>query len=699
MIGKTRAGRAGARPARASLRVPREALAGLPAAMALATLVSPPGEAAAAAPATERAPPAPREAASFAPALIAAADTEPAPREEPVEAARPGPAPAPGTLPRGGSSTVLPLAAPPPMPEPPAAPALPPDPLAVPLPSAAPAGAEPASPVLALAADPPPSPGPPPASVPPAEPPSAPAPGLPALADPPPRAEEPAAPPAPPVATVLGLFIGSSGPDAMAPYLIGFIGPLPTFTDTAYGMAGNDTIWSDGRNQWLYGGTGNDILAGGGGDDVLWGEEGDDRLFGEGGADTLDGGHAGADTLVGGDGDDWIALRAGDLAFGGAGADRFGLSADGGTSVIADYDPSEDVIQVNLGYGYGPIAAVRVAPLNARDAVLTIAGLGVLTTIILQGAVRPDGSLVLGDLGAPLAAIEIDGGGRPVELLGTLTGSSVLVRDVAPPLPETGPTPPPSPDGPAQSVATAGDDAILLPEPLRFPDLQPYVQALGGNDTVWGRNIRDLLAGGDGDDVLMGAGGPDGLSGEAGNDLLFGGAGHDSLAGGGGADTLVGADGEDTLSGEAGDDLLFGGSGADYFRFRSGEGADTIADYDPLQDWIGLSGFTRAVIEVLDGSDALLAIFHGDHRSSVLLRGAVREDGVLEIGHLLLDSTTAAITIVAPAGHVQFYPTAYDVPYSGGAGTSSGSSSGFTIRAVTVDYTIPTPAPAATILG
>jgi len=63
------------------------------------------------------------------------------------------------------------------------------------------------------------------------------------------------------------------------------------------------------------------------------------------------------------------------------------------------------------------------------------------------------------------------------------------------------------------------------------------------------------------------------LNGNAADNTLFGGLGNDSLMGGAGNDILVGG---------AGNDRLTGGVGSDTFQFGSGDGKDTITDFDTL---------------------------------------------------------------------------------------------------------------------
>jgi Ca2+-binding RTX toxin-like protein len=90
---------------------------------------------------------------------------------------------------------------------------------------------------------------------------------------------------------------------------------------------------------------------------------------------------------------------------------------------------------------------------------------------------------------------------------------------------------------------TVGDDNLagsLIDENIMF--------GFGGNDTLTGGNLTDVLYGGDGDDELNGLGGAD---------LLYGGRDDDKLSGGAGRDLLVGGAGADTLSGGAFDGDVF----------------------------------------------------------------------------------------------------------------------------------------------
>ena len=94
--------------------------------------------------------------------------------------------------------------------------------------------------------------------------------------------------------------------------------------------------------------------------------------------------------------------------------------------------------------------------------------------------------------------------------------------------------------------------------PGNWPTGQAYynIQALGGNDTVYGTKWSDWIDGGDGNDRLYGFNGDDTLLGGAGSDSLYGGDGNDYFEGGIGADVLWGENGNDWMVGGDGGDQL-----------------------------------------------------------------------------------------------------------------------------------------------
>ena len=97
---------------------------------------------------------------------------------------------------------------------------------------------------------------------------------------------------------------------------------------------------------------------------------------------------------------------------------------------------------------------------------------------------------------------------------------------------------------------------------------------VGGEDTIVGGNLADVMNGGLQDDIIIGQGGDDVLEGEEGKDILIGGTGDDILRGG------------------TGSDIMTGGEGNDIFEFFVGDSAagevDIITDFD--DDLIVLKG-------------------------------------------------------------------------------------------------------------
>ncbi|MDB5446681.1 MAG: hypothetical protein JWQ97_1998, partial [Phenylobacterium sp.] len=82
------------------------------------------------------------------------------------------------------------------------------------------------------------------------------------------------------------------------------------------------------------------------------GNKGNDTISGDAAGDTLRGGQ-GDDLIVGGSGADWLSGDRGhDTLTGGGGADIFHSFAGAGVSVITDFHPGEDRIQLDVGNAY-----------------------------------------------------------------------------------------------------------------------------------------------------------------------------------------------------------------------------------------------------------------------------------------------------------------------------------------------------------
>ena len=113
---------------------------------------------------------------------------------------------------------------------------------------------------------------------------------------------------------------------------------------------------------------------------------------------------------------------------------------------------------------------------------------------------------------------------------------------------------------------------------------------------------------------------------------IVGSAYNDTLTGDAGDNVIDGRDGSDRLEGGRGDDILTGGLGSDLFILATGDGTDTIIDFEIGQDSLGLfSGLNFEQLVITQGIDAnannslihnadnneLLAILHGVQADSL----------------------------------------------------------------------------------
>lgn len=142
-----------------------------------------------------------------------------------------------------------------------------------------------------------------------------------------------------------------------------------------------------------------------------------------------------------------------------------------------------------------------------------------------------------------------------------------------------------APENASSLRGTDANDTFAPTEPRNFVVLgrggDDRIQTIAGQDLVLAGDGNDTASAGEQNDVVFGGAGDDLLNGNNGNDTLYGEAGADQLAGGEGDDLLWGGLGNDTLTGEA---------GIDTFALSYSEGIDTILDFDPGADRIGLVG-------------------------------------------------------------------------------------------------------------
>ncbi len=180
---------------------------------------------------------------------------------------------------------------------------------------------------------------------------------------------------------------------------------------------------------------------------------------------------------------------------------------------------------------------------------------------------------------------------------------------------------------------------------------------VGQNDGIWSFSVRDgepdyrdyVVEGTDDSDIIdtsfvdedgdqvddedhFDDSNDDEVAAGGGDDSVLAGLGNDTIRGDEGDDTLHGEAGDDELTGGSGDDSLIGGAGNDTFFFETGDGADTIADFN-----VGNTGTT-------DDGDAANNDFIDLSRfyaNLAQLRGDYDDDGILNQSNSIENGGTA----------------------------------------------------------
>ncbi|MGJ8605157.1 MAG: Hint domain-containing protein [Marivita sp.] len=375
-----------------------------------------------------------------------------------------------------------------------------------------------------------------------------------------------------------------------------------TNDDSIVAGAGNDTVLAGSGNDTVFGWTGNDSVDAGSGDDTVFGEDGNDTLIGGAGNDLLDGdnasagadsisgdggndtliGDGGNDTLSGGTGDDQIFAGADDdIVFGGTGNDEI-YGAAGNDSIEAD--EGDDTV-------FGGDGNDTIIGFEGNDSVLGGAGDDVINTRTSPGTGLPDQGY--GTPGNPLFYPADPAANNDCDTVDGGTGDDIILT------------------GDDNDLVLGGDGADTIDAGFDDDSVSggagaDSIQGNEGNDTISGGADNDIIYGdvatgsadfafysqyeldNDGSDLapdnnadsLIGDGGNDTIFGQDDNDTLEGGSGYDRLDGGVDDDRLDGGTGADTLIGGTGNDSLIGGDGDDVFIYVTGDGLDTISDFN-----------------------------------------------------------------------------------------------------------------------
>lgn len=409
------------------------------------------------------------------------------------------------------------------------------------------------------------------------------------------------------------------------------------------GLAGNDNLLGLDGKDTLVGGAGDDNLAGGSGDDTYLFNLGDGvdtiddlSLLGEGNKLIFGAGITLADLVLSYSGDSMIVRvgAAGDAinltnfdpndVYGAHAVDTFHF-ADGLALSYADLiGPPSDWYDEYVGIGFEVTGSLYADSIFGTNAIDTIWGL--------------DGDDVIR---AGAGDDTVDGGnGNDILYVGSGwddaeggAGNDTFIS---------------SGDGGSSFSDVAGDDTYIIYresfsssfmdyvgiDTLVFPDVLPSeVSAeadyrlflwLGesrimmwgwqegaitekiqfADGTIW--TVDDILAmvttGTDGNDTLGGDYRANTIYGFDGIDHVRGNGGDDFIDGGAGNDTLYGDEGADILIGGIGNDRLGGIDGSDLYIFNSGDGADTINEWNygqPGTDTLRFgAGIARADVDM-----------------------------------------------------------------------------------------------------
>ncbi len=266
-------------------------------------------------------------------------------------------------------------------------------------------------------------------------------------------------------------------------------------------------------------------------------------------------GGAGGDTLTGGSGSDIIDGGAGaDILDGGAGAD--GIVGGTGADTVSYASSGEWA-----GVDSAEVGAVEVNGEEIKEArVITLTGVRV--------DLQANSSTSATELVGGVAAAGADAAGDWYHGVENLTGSAYS-------------------------------------DQLRGTNGSSIVSGGDGDDLIYGGEGDDTLHGDEGDDVIYGEGGVDHVWGGEGDDRLFGGGASDFLYGEEGDDTLEAGAAGDVLDGGTGADILIGGAGSDTYKWDRSSGSDIIYNYDD-------DGNRDAVDFFYDANDAAATIKNTD---------------------------------------------------------------------------------------
>ncbi len=388
--------------------------------------------------------------------------------------------------------------------------------------------------------------------------------------------------------------------------------------DTIYGGNGNDTINGDDGNDILYGDNGNDTLDGGAGNDNLQGGDGNDTLIGGIGNDSLQGGD-GNDTYIYnlGDGADTITDYYGSntIKFG------EGISKEDITITRINYndlkltfkDNQTDSIILKNGAYSSVIENVEFASgetLKLSDLVADITGTNANDILYAFGNTVNGGDgndtiygsdkadTIIGGKGND----SLNGGnGNDVYIFNIGDGNDTITDNAGTDTIKFG-------EGISKEdliIKKSSSNAIKIcfknnsTDNITLSNLNIENFEFANGDKLTFNDIKELpLYSSDENETIYGYNDKANIiNALGGNDSVYGGNANDTLNGGDGNDTISAGNGNDTIKGGTGNDNLQGGNGDDIYVFNKGDGVDTIVDWHG-NDTIKFNDFNQEDIEL-----------------------------------------------------------------------------------------------------